>query len=168
MPFNREGQNHCWTILPTRVHWQHGTVIHVFQHMSDWLQSLLHHESLVEKNFLCFVHSNRKWMGYSKRKYRSVFTFAQTAYLLENGLEITVVYGLLSSDLMRTFAFLLLTFGIINLFARCCIFVPRFLVYLAEGVFRWFRACCEQTALNYGDNDTSLRTEREPLNPGQA
>jgi len=108
---------------------------------------------------------NRKWMGYSKRKHRSVFTFIQTAYLFVNTLEMTVVHGLFLSNLMKPYATILLSLGVINIVARFFIFVPRFVKYWIEGIRQYCQACCEETQLNYGDDYTDERTEVTPLNP---
>jgi hypothetical protein len=95
---------------------------------------------------------NRKWMGYSKRNYRSLFTIIQTLYLLENGLEITIVCGLYLSQFSDYYLVILSIFATINLLTRVFLYVPRFVKYFLEGLDHCRELCCTETDLNYGED----------------
>jgi hypothetical protein len=88
---------------------------------------------------------NRKWMGYTSREWTSwTIMTVQTAYLVENGLELTIGIGVLLSDYMSHYLIFYLIFAAISTLARFIIFGIRFLKTSFEYIKDdFFGVCCQ-------------------------
>jgi len=84
-------------------------------------------------------------MGYTSRECTSwIILVAQTAYLVENGLELTIAIGVLLSDYNSPYFIFYFTFAIISTLARLLVFGIRFLKTSCEYIKDdFFGVCCQ-------------------------
>ena len=98
----------------------------------------------IESEVIQLFH--RKWMGYTRTKWTSwLILIAQTAYIIENALELTILDGVFLSHSNTHFSRTYLSFAIINTLARVFIFGIRFLELLFNYIrVDFFAVCCTE------------------------
>ena len=97
------------------------------------------------------VTFHRKWMGYTEVDYTSIIILiTQTAYLVEHGLELTVVSGVFLSNYNTHYARFYTIFAIICVMIRMIIFGIRFVELFFEYICDdCIGLCCRDVNLKY-------------------
>lgn len=97
---------------------------------------------------------SRKWMGYTKKEWTSwTIMVAQTAYMVENGLELAIGIGILLSTGINSYSIFYCVFAVISIVARFIVFGIRCLKTGFQYITHDFLGvCCDDIdKRSYGD-----------------